>query len=207
MTLRHLLTFDEKIWYHRCMRHRKSWGLNPEDPYHIRLLEEIFNATNEYWRTLGERITDWDHQVAYDYVFTGREAYKSHPEIIDQLKLGRVSHYVHIVCDLIHLLNFREWSPEHLSLWNWYLTDGGRRRRREDWCNDCGILCTEVSWWLTGSIVTHGSIVDKCFTVTYGTGCETPKRRRILKAWDTRVSRGLEDICKSYYGQQEKRWA
>jgi hypothetical protein len=90
------------------MRHRKSWGLNPEDPYHIRLLEEIFNATNEYWRTLGERITDWDHQVAYDYVFTGREAYKSHPEIIDQLKLGRVSHYVHIVCDLIHLLNFRE---------------------------------------------------------------------------------------------------
>jgi hypothetical protein len=108
MTLRHLLKFDEKIWYHRCMTHRKKRGLNLKDPYHIRLLEEIFCAPNKYWTTLGERITDWDHQAAYDYVFTGREAYRNHPEIMDDLALGRISHYVHVACDLIHLLNFRE---------------------------------------------------------------------------------------------------
>jgi hypothetical protein len=45
MTLRHLLKFDENIWYHRCMTHRNKWGLNPKDPYHIRLLEEKIGVT------------------------------------------------------------------------------------------------------------------------------------------------------------------
>jgi hypothetical protein len=82
------MSVDEQSWHQRYNNYVRSRDLNPSDLFYEELLKEIFNADDEYWTTLGARFTDRDDQVAYDQVFTLREAYRSYPAMLSHLQLG-----------------------------------------------------------------------------------------------------------------------
>jgi type III secretory pathway component EscR len=107
--LHHKIAFHEQAWYERSVSHVRSRDLNPANPFYEELLKEIFEQDDEYWTTLGTRLTDdRADQIAYDSVFTLREAYRNQPMILQHFRLGTIWYNVHILSDLIHLLHKRE---------------------------------------------------------------------------------------------------
>jgi hypothetical protein len=103
------MAFDEQGWYERYISYVRSRDLDPADPFYEGLLKEIFDAGDQYWTTLGTRLTDdRADQIAYDSVFTLREAYRNQPMILQHFRLGTIWYNVHIMSDLIHLLRKRE---------------------------------------------------------------------------------------------------
>ena len=113
--LPHEMPFDEQAWYGRYISYVRSRDLNPADPFYEGLLKKIFDQEDEYWTTLGIRLTDArDDQIAYESVYTMREAYRNQPMILQHFRLGTIWYNVHILSDLIHLLHKSEESTECL---------------------------------------------------------------------------------------------
>jgi hypothetical protein len=85
------MAFDEQAWYERYISYVRSRDLNPADPFYEELLKEIFDQDNEYWTTLGTRLTDdRADQIAYDSASTLRESYRNEPMILQHFRRGTI---------------------------------------------------------------------------------------------------------------------